>query len=77
MKKLKVFKVFFLIPALFLIGTSSAHAYLDPGSGSLILQMVIGGVVAFFFAIKSYWQRIRTLLFRKRNCPEDSIKDES
>lgn len=32
-------------------------AYLDPGSGSLILQAVVGGVAAVAVAGKFYWRR--------------------
>ena len=39
-------------------------AYLDPGSGSLILQVVIGAVAAGFFAFKSYWLKIKAFFAR-------------
>ena len=32
-------------------------AYLDPGSGSMILQAVVGGVAALAVASKFYWRR--------------------
>jgi hypothetical protein len=40
----------------------SAHAYLDPGTGSYILQIVIGSLLAAAFAIKTFWHRIRAFL---------------
>jgi hypothetical protein len=36
--------------------------YLDPGSASIILQMITGGVVAAIVAVKVFWQRILTVL---------------
>lgn len=36
----------------------SAFAYLDPGSGSYILQAVIAGVLGGAYAIKLYWFKI-------------------
>jgi hypothetical protein len=36
-----------------------AHAYLDPGTGSMILQVILGGVAAASVALKLYWQRIK------------------
>ena len=33
------------------------HAYLDPGSGSMLLQVLLGGFAALGVAIKLYWQR--------------------
>ena len=42
-------------------------AYLDPGSGSLLLQMLAGGVAAVAVAGKFYWRRfLRALGLRKR-----------
>ena len=35
-----------------------AHAYLDPGTGSYVLQVLIAGVVAGFFTIKLFWLKI-------------------
>ena len=41
-----------------LVVPQTAHAYLDPASGSMILQAVIGGVAAAALAFKFYWHRI-------------------
>lgn len=34
-------------------------AYLDPGSGSLVLQMLIGGILGAIVFFKLMWQRIK------------------
>ena len=39
-----------------------AHAYLDPGTGSMILQIVLGGIAGVTVAGKFYWHRFKTLL---------------
>ncbi|MFT4521346.1 MAG: hypothetical protein ACI8ZN_000275 [Bacteroidia bacterium] len=36
----------------------NAFAYLDPGSGSYILQMIVAGALGGLYAIKLYWYRI-------------------
>lgn len=36
------------------------HAYLDPGSGSFILQILIATLVGGLFILKTFWQRIQT-----------------
>tara|TARA_Y100000591_G_C21765779_1_gene662718 strand:- start:1084 stop:1281 length:198 start_codon:yes stop_codon:yes gene_type:complete len=45
--------------------TSNAYAYLDPGTGSVILSAIIAGIVA----IKTYWlsiiNKIKKYLIRK------------
>jgi hypothetical protein len=38
-----------------------AHAYLDPASGSMLLQLVLGGVAGAAVAVKLIWHRIRGL----------------
>jgi hypothetical protein len=43
-------------------------AYLDPGSGSLLLQMLAGGVAAVAVAGKFYWRRFLSAIgIRKRD----------
>ena len=57
-----------LIAALFLIfgAIQPAHAYLDPGSGSAILQGIIAGFVAIGVVAKLYWHRLLKMFgFRK------------
>lgn len=36
----------------------SAFAYLDPGSGSYILQAIVAGALGGAYAIKLYWFKI-------------------
>jgi hypothetical protein len=45
--------------------------YLDPGSGSMIVQILVGGVAAVGVSLKLFWRRILTLLrIRKPDQPE-------
>ena len=39
---------------------SFAYAYLDPGTGSYIFQLIFAGLVGLLFAVKVYWGRIKT-----------------
>lgn len=45
--------------------TTNAHAYLDPGTGSVILQAVIAAAVGALFAVKIWWTRIKQFFRRK------------
>lgn len=49
----------------------NAHAYLDPGSGSYMLQILLGTIVAGFFAIKHYWHRLKFFLKERFGKKED------
>jgi hypothetical protein len=50
---------------------SSVLAYLDAGSGSMILQLLLGGVAAIGVALKMYWNRFLRLLRIKKDAPAD------
>tara|TARA_A100001011_G_scaffold392502_1_gene480236 strand:+ start:342 stop:545 length:204 start_codon:yes stop_codon:yes gene_type:complete len=39
-----------------------AHAYLDPGTGSLILQALFGILAAIGAYITLYWRKLKNLL---------------
>jgi hypothetical protein len=50
----------------------SILAYLDPGSGSMILQMIAGGTAAIAVTAKLYWRRVlRILRIRKDDESDD------
>jgi hypothetical protein len=40
---------------------TDAFAYLDPGTGSMLLQVILGGVAAIGVALKLYWHKIMSL----------------
>lgn len=58
-----------VLSLVFLIYPQKAYAYLDPGTGSYILQMIIASLVGVAFIIKIYLKRIKTffvdLFFRR------------
>ena len=57
--------IFFVVWAIFVFPETS-HAYLDPGTGSFVFQMIIAGVVGGLFAIKTFWRKIVSF-FKKDN----------
>ena len=50
-------------------------AYLDPGSGSMILQILAGGLAAVAVTAKLYWGRLLTFL-RIRKPEEEAARTE-
>jgi hypothetical protein len=57
---------------LLLIFTNQAEAYLDPGTGSMLLQVILGGVAAVGVAVKLYWHKLRVAFgMGKKERPED------
>lgn len=52
--------IFLLIQATFvlLMFVQPAFAYIDPGSGTMILQAIVLAFVGGWFAVKNYWNKI-------------------
>lgn len=49
--------------------THEAHAYLDPGAGSYIFQVIIAFAIGSLYAVKLFWGKISVFirnLFRKK-----------
>jgi hypothetical protein len=48
---------------------SEAHgglqAYLDPGTGSVAIQFLLGAAVAVLATVRLYWDRLRTFVRRR------------
>jgi len=38
------------------------YAYIDPGSGSYFLQLLIAGLLAGLYSLKIYWAKVRDFL---------------
>lgn len=57
--------------ALALLATP-AEAYLDFASGSMMLQLILGGVAGLAVAVKLYWHKLRSFFGRKKQEHDDS-----
>lgn len=55
---------------------SSAHAYLDPGTGSIILQGIIGALAAIAVALKLYWHKFLKILGIRKKINIDEKDDQ-
>jgi hypothetical protein len=55
----RIWSVMLAALAVVLISTGDAHAYLDPGLGSMLLQGLVAGVAAGSVVLSRYWHRIR------------------
>ncbi|MBA4391646.1 MAG: hypothetical protein C0399_12030 [Syntrophus sp. (in: bacteria)] len=42
-----------------LVSVTDVYAYLDPGTGSYVFQVLVAAVIGGLFAIKMFWQRIK------------------
>ncbi len=49
----------------FLASAAPAHAYLDPGSGSMLLQLILGSLATFFAFAGVFWQKLKGIFVRR------------
>jgi len=47
-----------LLPVL--LWVDDAQAYIDPGTGGLLIQSLVAALVGGFFLIKVYWNKLKT-----------------
>ena len=45
--------------ALLMLLSAPAHAYIDPGAGSLALQLLLAGLFAAMMYFKQLWSRVK------------------
>ena len=64
-KKIFKFTLFLLLVTFY---TNPVFAYLDPGTGNIILQAIIGAIAAGATFISVYWQKLKD--FFKKNKKE-------
>jgi hypothetical protein len=44
--------------------------YLDPGTGSMLVQLLVGGLAAIGVGAKLYWRRLLRVLHIRREDPD-------
>jgi flagellar biosynthesis protein FliQ len=55
----KIIIAFILVQVIFI---PKAYAYLDPGTGSYILQVIMAAVVGGLFITKLFWNKMKAFL---------------
>lgn len=59
MNNFKLNTKLFILLTLFLVFNQQVYAYIDPGTGSMIIQMLIAGSVALIYAVKLQWKNLK------------------
>jgi hypothetical protein len=72
--RLRIIAIFFLLGFFMFPGTG--HAYLDPGTGSYFLQLLIAAFVGVSFALKIYWRKLKSFYHRLRHKESESETDD-
>ncbi len=60
------FRNIVILTSMFLIlNYDFACAYIDPSTGSYVIQFLLAGLLGALFAIKSYWRNIKHFFSKK------------
>jgi len=73
----KLLAVLALVTLVYLALPAPVYAYLDPGTGSFIFQMVIAGLAGAALVIKMYWGKIKGLFARLFSKESQRSKEET
>tara|TARA_Y100000591_G_C21737389_1_gene647382 strand:- start:288 stop:494 length:207 start_codon:yes stop_codon:yes gene_type:complete len=66
-------KIFNLILIFNFFAFTNAYAYLDPGTGSIILQAILGAIAAGVSYCAFYWNKVKNF-FKKNNSKKQKNK---
>jgi len=71
MKGKKYFRIFLPLLTISLLFrgffVSDAYAYLDPNTGTIVFQALIGVLVGVGITLKIYWTKLKFAIYNKRN----------
>ena len=60
--------------ALVVLAEPRAYAYIDPGTGSYLFQLLVAGALGGLFMVKVYWKKIVSV-FRRQAKPDEDEGD--
>ncbi len=53
-----------ILSLLLFVFTKNSEAYIDPGSGSYVLQLLVASFFAVLFTLKMFWRNIKAFFSR-------------
>ncbi|MCA9473307.1 MAG: hypothetical protein MRJ96_09950 [Nitrospirales bacterium] len=78
MRKFRSVFIMLVVTTMLIVGMSgSAFAYIDPGTGSYLFQMLMAGLLSSLFAVKMAWRNIKIYISRffSQNGPQEHEND--
>ena len=57
-------KIIFQSFLIYIFSINNVFAYLDPGTGSIILQAILGAIAAGFSYCVFYWNKVKNFFLR-------------
>jgi hypothetical protein len=55
---------------------SNVFLYIDPSSGSYLIQMLIAGILGSLFFFKNAWLKVKNFFMGKKEAPKDELDNE-
>lgn len=52
--------------------SGAAHAYLDPGTGSILIQSLLAGIAGAVAIVSLYWHRLKAFFVNLRRSSRDA-----
>ncbi len=69
-------KIFLTFLIYYFTSASNAYAYLDPATGSIIIQYIVAGLVACMTFMKNFWVKFK-YFFNKKNKIQKNKEENS
>jgi len=66
----------FLVFSLALGLGQPAHAYLDPGTGSMFLQLLLGGIAGALVTLRLYWAQIKLYFSSRKSAKTETTEKQ-
>ena len=58
-------KIFLTFSIYYFTAESNAYAYLDPASGSIIIQYIVAGLISCMVFMKNFWVKFKYFFNKK------------
>lgn len=55
-----IFGIWLFLVGIYFLSALNAFSYIDPGSGSYVLQILIASVLGILTLMKIYWSKLKT-----------------
>jgi hypothetical protein len=71
--------LYLIIAACIMLLSAPAPAsalYLDPSTGSMVLQIAVGGLLAAVAALRLYWHKLASLFRSRDKASEQKVSDQ-
>jgi hypothetical protein len=59
-RRARVLRLLSLLMLISILAPARAHAYVDPSTGSILLQVLVAGALGAAFTVKQWWGRVAT-----------------